>query len=132
MSVHLQAEIISARQQEMTACSVDPDDLREPHDAGSVPHLSARYPGRRVLTRAAAAAAVCLGVATIVATSGPSATATSFPVQVAATQAVSPTARHLQRRIRTLESNGYVAEACTPKGMLMANPLTGRATTITY
>jgi hypothetical protein len=56
----------------------------------------------------------------------------SFPVGVAATQALSPTAPHLQRSIRALESNGYVAKACTPKGMLMANPLTGRATTITY
>ncbi|HEX3831206.1 MAG TPA: hypothetical protein VHW04_04490 [Solirubrobacteraceae bacterium] len=131
MSPRLQAEIMSARQQEMTASAVDPDDLREPHDAGSAPHLSARYPVRRVVTRAAAAA-VCLGVATIVATGGPSATAMSFPVGAAATQALSPTAPHLQRSIRALESNGYVAKACTPKGMLMANPLTGRATTITY
>jgi hypothetical protein len=132
MSAHLQAEIMSARQPEMTGSPVDPDDLREPHDAGSVPHLSARYPVRRALTRAAAAAAVCVGVATIAATGSPSATATSFPVQVAATQALSPTSRHLQRSIRTLESNGYVAKACTTKGMLMANPLTGRTTTITY
>jgi hypothetical protein len=132
MSPHLQAEIMSAGQHEMTASPVDPADLREPHDAGSVPHLSARHPVRRAATHAAAAAAVCLGVAAIVATGGPSATATSFPVQVAATRALSPTARHLQRSIRTLESTGYVAKACTTKGMLMANPLTGRATTITY
>jgi hypothetical protein len=132
MSPYLQAEIMSASHHEVTVSPVDPDDLREPRDAGSVPHLSAGYPVGRVLTRCAAAAAVCLGVATIVATGGPSATATSFPVQVAATQALSPTARHLQRSIRTLEANGYVAKACTPKGMLMANPLTGQATTITY
>jgi hypothetical protein len=132
MSPHLHAEIMSTSQHGMTVSPVDPDDLREPHDAGSVPHLSARHPVRRVAARAAAAAAVCLGVATIVATGGPSATATSFPVQVAATQALSPTARHLQRSIGTLESNGYVAKACTPKGILMANPLTGRDTTITY
>jgi hypothetical protein len=132
MSPHLQAEIMSARQPEMTASPVDPDDLREPHDAGSVAHLSARYPVRRVATRAAAAAAVCLGVATIVATGGPSATAMSLPVRVAATHVPSPSARHLQRSIRALESNGYIAKACTPKGILMANPLTGRATMITY
>lgn len=132
MSPHLQAEIMSARQHEMTVSPVDPDDLRQPQDAGSVPHLSATHPVRRVVTRAAAAAAVCLGVATIVATGGPSATATSFPVQVAATQALSPTARQLRPSIHALESNGYVAKACTPKGTLMDNPLTGRATTVPY
>lgn len=131
MSAHLQAEFMPARHAEMSASPVDLDDLHQPHDAGGVDR-SAGYRVGPLLSRAAAAAAVCLGVATLLGIGGQSATAFSFPVQVAASQSLSPTARHLQRSIRALESNGDVAKACTTKGMLMANPLTGRVTMITY
>jgi hypothetical protein len=131
MSAHLQAEFMPARHVESSASPVDLDDLQEPHDAGGVDRSAGRCIGR-VLSRAAAAAAVCLGVATLLGTGSQSATAFSLPVQVAATRSLSPTARHLQQSIHALESNGYVAKACTTKGMLMANPLTGRATMITY
>lgn len=132
MSPHLHPEIVFTRQNEIPASPVDLDDLQGPHGAGSVSHPSARYRVRRAVTGAAAAAAICLGVVTIVVTGGPTPTASSSPAKFAAIQALSPSALHLQRGIRALESDGYVAKACTTKGMLMSNPRTGRATTITY
>jgi hypothetical protein len=114
MSPHLQYKIAQARQQEITARSI------QAHHAGEM-HRTAgpRRPLRQRLPQAVVALSVCLGVATAMTVGGAHADASSMK------SGGRVSAQQYAGEIHALEARGYVPAACTIDGTLLRNYGTG-------
>jgi hypothetical protein len=132
-SPQLHTELIQVRHDEIAAGAVNEQQSRELDDASKRPRRRPGSRGRRLAIAAAVAVGLASGSAAIVTDAGhtPQAAAHGLSAGRAARELrVGETSNSFVRRIRALESRGYVEVACKVDGDLMFNPRTHRYVTV--